>query len=122
MFANSLKVEELDDGTKKLLEPLFYNARGLTLITVPAGFITDYDSVPRLLGIYVMFKGLSVRSPVVHDYMYSMAKYPRKYADKTFFEAMLSEGVTKWKAYVMFIAVRLFGKSKREKAYGVVNE
>jgi len=54
-FSGKLRLEEYDvvDGRQrwKLLEPLEYEVfPGHTLI-VPAGFITDFASVPRWIGV-----------------------------------------------------------------------
>lgn len=85
-------------------------------ITVPAGFYTDLDSVYRLPFIYVIFKGHTRVAALVHDWLYTTTELSRKAADKKFYELLLREGVTKWRAKGMYFAVRIMGESR----YGAV--
>jgi hypothetical protein len=84
------------------------------VIVVPAGFITDFASVPKgLWNIFPPF-GEWAAAAVVHDYLYKTqglnGKYDRKQADKIFKEAMEVLEVPKWKRELMYNAVRTFGK------------
>lgn len=104
---------------------IFTNRRGMPLYQVeailvfiskvsgmfvaPAGFITDMASVPRLPFIYFLLNGIADMPGVLHDYLYSTGMHNRKLCDDIFLEAMLSIGVSKWKAYVIYSGVRLFG-------------
>lgn len=78
-------------------------------ITVPEGFITDLASIPRLPFIYLILNGIADMPGVLHDYLYSCGKYDRVECDRIFLDAMLSIGVSKWKAYTIYTGVRLFG-------------
>lgn len=80
-------------------------------ITVPEGFITDLASIPRLPFIYLILNGVADMPGVLHDYLYSCGKYDRAECDKIFLDAMLSIGISKWKAYAIYTGVRLFGAS-----------
>jgi len=121
MFLTDLNVRELQDGKKQLTLPLVYS-NNASAYHVPIGFVTDYASVPRTPLLYALFNGVANRSATLHDFLYSSRAIPRHVADSVFLEAMCSEGTTSWKAYAMYYAVRLFGKSVRFKAYGINNE
>lgn len=84
-------------------------------LTVPSGFITDLASVPRLPFIYLVLNGVADMPGVLHDYLYSCSRFDREICDKIFLKAMLSIGVPKWKAYLIYTAVRLFGESHYNK-------
>jgi len=78
-------------------------------VTVPSGFITDIDSVPRIPLVYAIFKDRAVKASVLHDYLYSR-KFPRKFSDKTYLRAMSDTKVPVFYKYCIYIAVRVFGK------------
>lgn len=79
--------------------------------TVPAGFKTDLDSVPRLPLIHSWLKGRTKAAALLHDYLYSI-RYERKLADDLFLEVMRLEGVKDRYALPIYWAVRLFGGSR----------
>jgi hypothetical protein len=86
-------------------------------ITVPAGFETDFASIPW--GLWNLFPpwGAYARPAIVHDYLYEVGGqipgrcYTRKQADGIFREAMGVVGVPAWRAAIMYRAVRLGGGS-----------
>lgn len=72
-FLTPLRVEQVSEaaGTWRLLEPLCYVSPIFGgLIVVPAGFVTDFASVPRLPFSYWLFGGVGQAAAVVHDYLY----------------------------------------------------
>ena len=77
--------------------------------TVPKGFATDLASIP--FGFKNFFnQNDNTRSPaVLHDWLYKRSHMLRSSADELFYEAMISRGVNKVKAYSMYLAVRMFG-------------
>ena len=81
------------------------------IIIVPRGFISDFASIPRILWpIYAPHDTATLRASVLHDYLYICnAGYTRRQSDLIFYYALLNSGVTKFKAYKYFLAVRLFG-------------
>ena len=80
-------------------------------IIVPKGKVTDFASTPRLMWVLLPPFGRYTQASVVHDYMYGKKDiYPdRKLCDKIFYELMIEYGTYKWKAKLMYWAVRLFG-------------
>lgn len=92
--------------------PLFYEVKELGSgdhISVPKGFVTDLASTPRIIWAFIPPFGLHAAAAVLHDYGYGVKDRSRSEYDRIFREAMLVLGVRKSKAYVMWLAVRLFG-------------
>lgn len=85
---------------------------------VPAGFVTDFASIPRIVTIFLTpthgFVSDYGRAAVIHDWLYRHGAtftppVPRAAADRVFFEAMLFENVIWPTRFLMWAAVRLFG-------------
>lgn len=99
----------LEDGKHELLQPLIFESALGGEIIVPAGFVTDFSSVPRLPLAYWLTGNTSHRSAVIHDYLYHTGTVSREMADRIFLEAMKSRNVPAWRRSSMYWAVRLFG-------------
>ena len=113
-FKRSLVVEYKGGGNWKLWRDFIYYSETLDEnITVPAGFITDFASIPKVFRSFVSKAGPHVRASVVHDFLYSKTDVGRKAADGIFLEAMRISGVGKAKRFVMYWAVRLFGGMRK---------
>lgn len=112
-FISKLRVERLGEGSWRLLEDLGYdqNTPFSAEVIVPAGFVTDFASVPRLPLAYLLAGGVGDPAAVVHDYLYREIPHSvsRAQADEVFYQALLVCGVAKWRAYVMWAAVRCCG-------------
>lgn len=82
------------------------------VITVPKGFVTDLESCPRLPGVFLAFGEVSKMAAVVHDYLYTHpVSTSRKQADAVLREACIIEGVSKWRAYGIWLGVRIGGRA-----------
>lgn len=105
-----LLVEILPDGRRaRLTKPLeLLDDRGNSHC-VPAGFTTDFASVPRALWRLVPPWGPYSPAAVVHDYLYRTGTGTRPDADAAFLGLMKRLGVPAWKRYAMYLAVRAFG-------------
>jgi hypothetical protein len=92
-----------------LREPLVWLAYDGRTITVPAGFVTDFASIPR--PIWTVLPKWEKYGPaaVVHDYLYWSQDVPRAQADRYFREAMADSHVRSLKRRAIYGAVRLFG-------------
>ena len=77
-------------------------------VTLPNGYITDLDSVPRIPLFYTWLKNRTAAAAVWHDYFYRSG-YPRKWADAQFLADMNAEGVKKRYRVPIYWGVRLFG-------------
>ncbi len=80
------------------------------VISVPAGFVTDLASVPRIFWTLLPPDGKYAKAAIIHDYLYDNALRTKKEADKIFLDGMTVLGVPKWKRTVMYWAVRMFGR------------
>jgi hypothetical protein len=112
-FTKPLIVEPLDNGREwKLKEEFEYHVGtedSEEVIRVPAGFVTDFASVPRLIWSILPPWGKYGKAAVVHDFCYGTELYPRKRCDEIFLECMVVLQVSSWKRWSMYLAVRGFG-------------
>jgi len=112
-FTTPLIVSPLPDGRKwRLVRPFSYHIGSKysrDIIWVPAGFVTDFASVPWVLWTFLPYWGKYGKAAVLHDYLYQTYSRTRKEADDIFYEAMLVGGTKPWKAKIMHWGVRLFG-------------
>lgn len=80
------------------------------LIVVPAGFVTDFASVPRIPIIYELFGDRAHHESVIHDYLYQTHQgLDRQTCDRIFREAMQVRGKSKFVWEGMYLGVRLGG-------------
>ena len=89
-----------------------YLSNILGLIAVPAHFVTDLASVPRLPLLYLFFGDHFPEAAVVHDFLYSAKSgqgVSREQADAVLKEACLSLGEPRWRAWGAWAGVRLGG-------------
>lgn len=101
----------LPGGDWQLTTPLVYVHPVYGEIIVPAGFITDLASIPRLCHRIVNPCTTGTRRPaIVHDYLYSGAtNLTRKEADLVLYDALRECGINWAIANSMYYAVRTFG-------------
>lgn len=95
----------------RLAEPLTFTIGlkdGGISITVPAGTLTDFASVPRVLWPLFPPTGKWCQAAVVHDWLCRVKGFPRFLADAIFREAMRRSGVPTWRRVIMFYAVRCY--------------
>lgn len=94
------------------------------LIIVPAGFVTDLASVPRMVWSFYPPDGPWAKAAIIHDFLYwtkgtgewhgrvgitRAEQYSRKDADDILKEAMADRKVGKWEQFVIWASVRLGG-------------
>lgn len=104
-------------GTWKLTQALVYSSDVLAgLVTVPAGFLTDFASVPRLPVAYLLTANCGHEAAVIHDWLYTTHEVPRAKADAVFEEALLAGGEPTWRAWLMWAGVRIGGSRPYEMA------
>lgn len=109
-FLSSLILKDETGESMELYMPLVYRSDKLGReIVVPAGFETDFASIPRFFHRLIPKNGLYDKAAVIHDYLYSTGVVAKQDADLVFFEAMLVLGVPSWKRNVMYLAVHWFG-------------
>ncbi len=119
-FASPLQLEWIDGHDWRLLSGFTYSTTigDLGTIIVPAGFVTDFASVPR--GLWNLFPptGTYGKAAVIHDALYRMSGVRRDIADQVFLEAMGCLGVSWLTRHTIYSAVRTFGRGayKEKKA------
>ena len=94
-FANTVELEHYDSLKWKVLVPFavdIYLCQSVPIrINVPAGFVTDLASVPRVFWSLIPPEGKVDEPSVVHDYLYAkggdlrIGKFSRADADRFFF-------------------------------------
>lgn len=113
-FVTPLSATETDEfaGLWTLDAPLSYDSDlAGSRITAPKGFITDFASVPRILGIYDLEGGKCNKAAVIHDWLYSTQVVSRETADKILREAIVASGYSQFTAAMFYAAVRIGGAS-----------
>lgn len=81
-------------------------------IYVPAGFITDFASVPRIPLAFMLFGGIGDYAAVVHDWLYRNGLYTREECDAIFWELLVYVDKTSvFRANLMRVGVRIGGAS-----------
>lgn len=109
------------DGNRWRLEADYIYRDPSQRIQVPEGFTFDLASVPRLLWPVIAPFELSIAAPLLHDVLYRHGgalpalwvrprrTWARKEADVLFREIMEREGVSWWRRWSAYLAVRGFG-------------
>jgi Protein of unknown function (DUF1353) len=94
-----------------LTEPWLYcSPVNRSLYVVPAGYVTDFASVPRAAKLFYTQFGDWVEASVIHDWLYDVGQEGHKdEADRIFREALKEQGVGGFSRTVMFLAVRAGG-------------
>ena len=116
-FLTPLRTEVVRPGVARTIEPfVYYSDRLQRLEEVPAGFVFDWDSIPRHPSIFYAFlKGRAQKAYVIHDYLYA---YPngisRRTADLVMLDALREEMIEgKWRGAIVrgaiYAGVRLGG-------------
>lgn len=78
-------------------------------IIIPAGFATDFASVPRALHWLIDRTGCHTEASVVHDWLYWSQHGTRAEADRVFLDLLLRSGCSRVKSYTMYAGVRAGG-------------
>ena len=129
-FTQPLQLEYQDGRRWLLIHPFTYEigseGSGRS-ISVPAGFVTDFASVPRFFWRLLPPTGKYGKASVLHDYLYQgggvteevmeqdhtftvISPVTRKQADDIFLEAMIVLGVNTWTRRMIYWGVRMGGK------------
>lgn len=109
-FTTRLNMEVIGEQAYEVVSPLVYE-NDECIIQVNPKFDFDGASVPQCLwslGFSPMTGGYQ-RSACLHDALYASEYFERHICDLYFLHAMESEGVSYFKRYSMYYAVRAFG-------------
>jgi hypothetical protein len=99
-------VRQVDAKRWELTEPVAYRG-AREEFTVPAGFETDFASIPRLVVWLIPRYGLYTRSAILHDFLWRTHAVSRADADGLFRRSMRELGVSMPRRWMMWAAVRL---------------
>ncbi|MCL2874791.1 MAG: DUF1353 domain-containing protein [Betaproteobacteria bacterium] len=112
-FTTPADLRMLDSYHWRLLAPFEYHVGrfpSIVVISVPAGFITDLATIPRVLWSIFPPHGKYAKAAIIHDYLYNHAIRNKRWADDIFLEAMRVLKVPCFTRTLMYWAVRLFGR------------
>lgn len=110
VFLSHLRIEKVADYQWQLTSDLGYQSASGCVWIVPAGFLTDFASIPRFAWrLFPPAGGAWDRASVLHDYCYRTGVTTRDNADNLFYEALRADGVGWWTARTFYAAVRWFG-------------
>ncbi len=113
-FKTPLVMASLPDGRKKRVHTKFtYRDRDWNFM-VPAGFVSDGASIPKILWPVIGGPwGRYGKAAVLHDFLYQRwgrgSPLARREADRVFFRAMKLLGVKPWRRNLMYWGVRAVG-------------
>lgn len=116
---NHDKTRERDERTTVIVMQPFGYAHTPTgrMIWVPAGYVTDFASIPRIGRWLIPPFGRHAIAAVVHDWLYSVGEPGlRGEADDIFRDALDELGVDMARRNVMHAAVRGFGAGGYDRA------
>jgi len=103
-------IEDSREGCWELLAPFTYSSTDSGVrLTVPAGFRTDFCSIPRLPLLYLSLGNTARRAGVVHDYIYITHLLCRADADWLLKEMIIVCGMSEVEAHTFYMGVRLGG-------------
>lgn len=110
-FRSKLDVEFIGGDDWLLLSPLVYTTRAGDTFEVPAGFVSDLASIPKVFRTLVGRQdGPWAPAAVIHDFLYRTAIVPRGEADRIFREAMEElPGISWLQRWAMWAALRVGG-------------
>ena len=107
-----LEPSERMDGFMRFVKAFEIRYRG-AVYTVPEGFETDGASIPDLLTIFCgsKYRAPRVYAAFLHDFNYSGGdpEVDRAEADDLYRDMQIALGIPRWKAYLEWRVLRLFG-------------
>jgi hypothetical protein len=114
-FIAPLAAEQLGRWEWRLIRELQLADPEHQLIVVPVGYLTNFASIRGLrvwlVLIYALLVGYGNASCAVHDWLYDQGQLTRRQCDDVLYRALRAEGVARWRAYLFFAGVRLFGSA-----------
>ena len=111
---NSLAYTPNGSGTIKLVSDYQFNLTDdNSVVTIPTGFVSDGSTIPRLLWPIFgsPFSPKLIHASIEHDFLIS-ENYDGETRDLHFYSRLLKSGVLKWKAYLMYLGVVVWRKTK----------
>lgn len=97
---SDLNTVTLNDSSERLLSD-YYVRLDDDYHLIPAGFVTDLASVPRIPIAFLCLGGRGKKAAVVHDWLYATGFYNQRACDFYFYMLLRETGIG-------FIAARMF--------------
>lgn len=134
---NSTKIDERRNLWRLDSELRYFDPILDELFVAPAGFVTNFATLYivifnrplRIPFAYWLAADLGDAAATIHDMLYTLqpAGITRTMADGVFLRALIDCGVPRWRAFLMWAGVRLFGwtvwrKVIRDKNRGVMED
>lgn len=96
--------------TIELLEPIPFAIKGREYV-VPQGYLSNGMSVPMALWSIISpaIDNMTLKSALGHDWLYENHVCTRKEADDWFLDSLIKDGFPRWKAWLSYLGVRVFG-------------
>lgn len=109
-FLTEPTLERAPRGRFRLVTPLVVGVGAMTY-AVPVGFEFDGASVPPVFWPLVShpMAPSSLRAACLHDFLYRTQPVPRAMADAAFYAGLREDGCAWLRAWLMWVAVRVFG-------------
>lgn len=113
-----LYTDVLSDGCiKPLINYYYQTCRSIYFIIndkkyeIPANFKTDLASIPKIIWpIMAPSHSSLIRAAIIHDWFYRKnCEFSRLQTDLIFYHVLRNDGVSSFKASLMYYAVRIFG-------------
>lgn len=118
-FSGPLDLRAHAPGEWLVLNPLIYESLSGRTYGIPAGFITDLASIPKVMRPVFNPNDESRKPAVLHDLRYCLKQGTRKEADDLFLEALGRSGVGFARRWSMWMGVRAGGWVYWNKRNGV---
>jgi hypothetical protein len=109
LYFKSLYKERRQPHRKELIFPVAARLSSGCEVIVPAGFITDLATVPRLFWGVIQPSGRHDYAVLVHDYLIEQGTN-RRFADKELLYLLECSGVSWIKRILMFSACRIYNE------------
>ena len=95
----------------KLIRPLVVRfGEGADSLVIPAGFVSDFATIPQIAQSLISKLGPHIRAAIVHDYLYWSQCCSRHEADAIFSKMMKDLGVPWLTRTALYISVANFGR------------
>lgn len=132
-FLDPLILEDIGDRTFRLVSAFRYHVGGedsTEIISAPAGFITDFASIPRIFWNILPPYGKYGKACVIHDALYQhhgFGRYTRKQSDDILLEGMEILGVSWITRHIIYRGVRIGGwaiwnKTRVDRKFAIVDK
>ena len=107
MFITPLILKPLGNREWEVAQTFIVESKLAGIISVPKGFISDLNSIPRFLW-WASTPADYPEAAVVHDAAYR-GFLPRNVADKVYAEILTYQGMDSARVATRYMALRLFG-------------